>query len=47
MNNEQAFARYSELQQYIGWNSGDAERVHGLAPIVRPHLGGWSTTSIR
>lgn len=39
MNNEQAFARYTELQQYIGWNSADADRVHGIAPIVRPHFG--------
>lgn len=38
MNPEQLFARYQELQQYVGWTDEDRRRVQGLGPLLEPHL---------
>ncbi|HZT82692.1 MAG TPA: protoglobin domain-containing protein, partial [Gemmataceae bacterium] len=32
------FLRYQELQRYVGWGDGDAERVAAAAPLIEPHL---------
>ena len=32
------FARYQELQAYVGWTGEDAGRVKSLAPLLEPHL---------
>ncbi|RIK74680.1 MAG: hypothetical protein DCC67_16290 [Planctomycetota bacterium] len=32
------FARYQQLQSYVGWTDEDARRVQSLEPLVRPHF---------
>src|SRR5438045_2050592 len=39
MNPDDLFARYQELQRYVGWTDEDARRVHSAADLLRPHLG--------
>jgi len=35
---ERIFRRYQDLQSYVGWNDEDVDRVHGIAPLLKPHL---------
>jgi signal transduction histidine kinase len=39
MNAGNVHTRYRELQEYVGWTDEDADRVHGLAGLLEPHLG--------
>jgi signal transduction histidine kinase len=34
------FARYRELQRYVGWSEDDARRVAAVAEVIEPHLTG-------
>lgn len=38
MNPDAIYARYQELQSYVGWAPDDAERVSALAALVEPAL---------
>ena len=38
MSPDELFARYQELQRYVGWTEDDAQRVWTLAPILEPHF---------
>lgn len=38
MDSEGLFARYRELQEYVSWSEGDAQRVHAVGPMLAPHL---------
>jgi signal transduction histidine kinase len=38
MDTDKLDARYRELQSYVGWSDGDAERVQALAPLVQADL---------
>ncbi len=40
MNTSDLFLRYQELQIYVGWTEGDANRVQAAAPLLEPHLPG-------
>lgn len=33
---ELLYSRYQDLQQYVGWSAGDADRVHRCGPILEP-----------
>src|SRR5436190_20194280 len=35
---KRVYARYQELQRYVGWTDEDARLVTALAPLVEPHL---------
>jgi signal transduction histidine kinase len=35
MHRDALYQRYRELQRYVGWEAGDADRVAAIAPIVR------------
>jgi len=35
---ETLFARYEQLQRYVGWEAGDADRIHGAASFILPNL---------
>lgn len=39
MDAERLFARYQDLQRYVGWGADDAERVRRLAPLAEPRFG--------
>ena len=32
------FARYQELQRYVGWTEDDVVRVHAAGPLVAKHF---------
>ncbi len=36
MGSDELFARYQELQRYVGWTDDDAQRVRTLAPLLEP-----------
>jgi signal transduction histidine kinase len=36
MDPEKLYARYQELQSYVGWDSNDAELVRQAAPVLEP-----------
>lgn len=36
MDSQKLFARYRELQRYVGWSDDDAEKVRALGPLVAP-----------
>jgi signal transduction histidine kinase len=38
MDSDKVFARYQELQAYVGWTEDDARRVHAVAGLVDPCL---------
>jgi signal transduction histidine kinase len=38
MNPDKLFARYRELQEYVGWTDSDAQRVAAIAPLVESSL---------
>jgi len=38
MNPDAIYARYQELQQYVGWTDADARRVQSVGPLLAPHL---------
>ncbi len=38
MDADQLYARYRELQEYVGWTDEDARRVHALAGLLEPYL---------
>jgi signal transduction histidine kinase len=38
MNPDELFARYQELQQYVGWTEADAVRVQSIAVALEAHL---------
>ena len=38
MNPEELFARYRELQEYVGWADEDARRVAAAAPLLESCL---------
>jgi signal transduction histidine kinase len=38
MSSEETYARYQELQRYVGWDDRDVERIRVAAPIVEPHF---------
>ena len=38
MDPQRLFARYRELQAYVGWTDGQAERVHSISPLIAPHF---------
>jgi signal transduction histidine kinase len=38
MDSDGLFARYRELQDYVGWDESDAQRVHAVGPILTPYL---------
>jgi signal transduction histidine kinase len=38
METNAVYARYQELQQYVGWTAADARRVHAALPLVKAHL---------
>ncbi|OAI52932.1 hypothetical protein AYO44_04595 [Planctomycetaceae bacterium SCGC AG-212-F19] len=38
MDPDRLYARYQELQQYVGWTEDDARRVQSVAGILQPHL---------
>jgi signal transduction histidine kinase len=40
MSQSSPFLRYQELQRYVGWTDGDADRVQALAPLVTPYFPG-------
>lgn len=39
MAEDQLYARYQELQRYVGWGPADAQRVAAAAAVVEPHFG--------
>jgi two-component system, NtrC family, sensor kinase len=39
MDGERLFARYRELQEYVGWTPIDAERIVAAGPMLEPFLG--------
>jgi signal transduction histidine kinase len=39
MEQASPYARYQELQRYVGWTEEDARRVQSLEPLVAPHFG--------
>jgi signal transduction histidine kinase len=39
MRHASLFARYQELQEYVGWTASDAEAIRSLAPRLEPHFG--------
>jgi signal transduction histidine kinase len=38
MEAERQYARYRELQAYVGWTDADAERIVAAAPLLEPSL---------
>ena len=38
MNADDLYRRYKELQQYVGWTEGDAQRVQSLDALLEPRL---------
>jgi signal transduction histidine kinase len=38
MDHAKLFQRYLELQQYVGWTTADAARVHAVAALLEPRL---------
>ncbi len=38
MNPDALFARYQELQAYVGWKDADASRVRATVPMLEAHL---------
>lgn len=40
MNPDDVFARYQELQRYVGWQDADADRVRASASLLEPVLPG-------
>jgi two-component system, NtrC family, sensor kinase len=38
MSLDHLFERYQELQSYVGWTEGDAQRVQAIAPLLEPSL---------
>ncbi len=36
MDSQTLFARYQELQRYVGWSEADAARIHEVAHLVQP-----------
>lgn len=38
MNADELFARYQELQAYVGWTAADAEYVQSVADLLQPFL---------
>jgi signal transduction histidine kinase len=38
MDAAELYSRYRDLQTYVGWTDTDAERVRGVADLLRPHL---------
>jgi signal transduction histidine kinase len=38
MDPDQIFARYRELQSYVGWTEADAVRIAAAAPLLEPYL---------
>lgn len=39
MTADERFARYQDLQQYVGWTDDDARHVRSVAGVLDPHLG--------
>lgn len=38
MDPQRLFARYSELQSYVGWTDEDAQRVQQIGPLLEPYF---------
>lgn len=38
MDQERLFARYRDLQNYVGWTEDDARRISGVATLVEPNI---------
>jgi signal transduction histidine kinase len=38
MDQEQLFARYQDLQRYVGWTEADAHRIQALAALIEPYI---------
>jgi len=38
MNADERYSRYQELQAYVGWSEGDAQRVRAVAALLEPAL---------
>jgi len=38
VNPDALFARYQELQQYVGWTDADAGRIRSVTALLAPHL---------
>lgn len=38
MDPQRLFARYRELQAYVGWTDGHAEKIRSIGPLVGPHF---------
>ena len=36
---EKLWARYRDLQRYVGWTDADAERMHRIGPLLEPAFG--------
>ena len=39
MTSDEKFARYQDLQRYVGWTDADADNVQSVAALLDPHLG--------
>lgn len=40
MEQQQLFARYQDLQKYVGWTEEDSGRITAVAALVEPHIAG-------
>ena len=38
MDQEQLFARYRDLQSYVGWTEADARRIQAVAALIEPQI---------
>ncbi len=38
MDPEQIFARFQQLEQYVGWTDADADRIHAVAHLLEPYF---------
>lgn len=38
MDQQQLFARYQDLQRYVGWTEADAVRIRSAAGLIEPHI---------
>ena len=38
MDSQRLFARYCELQSYVGWTDADARRLQQVGPLLEPHF---------